>query len=128
MKRSYTKGNWTRFWKYLKVDLAREDKWNPTETYTRDFRRLRRLGVDLTILNKVQSVFNKYNAGHLQFHRFSYFFAKDPETVRRWTKSSNISNAFLKFSNKLLKNKNDIAKSLLSELLLLMELYNIAHE
>lgn len=123
MKIAESKGNWTRLWKALKIDLGREEKWNERDIYSKDSRRLKHLGVTPDKIDKVKRELGKYSAGHLQFHRFVYFFARDPETVRRWTKSSNISIAFLKFCHKVTRNKREIVKSKLSELLLLIELF-----
>ncbi len=123
MRISESKGNWTRFWKHLNVELGREEKWSDEQIYKKDFRRLTRLGVDLVVLNKTKKEFQKYKAGFIQFHRFVYFFAKDPDSVRRWTKSRDASKAFLRLCYKITKNKRKSAKSLLGELLLLMELY-----
>jgi len=123
MKISEPKGNWTRFWKYLNVELGREERWIEDEIYKKDFRRLKRLGIDLIALDRVKREFQKYNGGYIQFHRFAYFFAKDPDTVRRWTKTRDVSKAILKLCYKITKNKRAVAKSILYELLLLMELF-----
>ncbi|MCL5409862.1 MAG: hypothetical protein M1607_03320 [Patescibacteria group bacterium] len=124
MKRGISKGNWTNFWRRsLKINLGREESWSQKEIYQRDSRRLSRLGITTEDIDKVKAEFNKYTAGHIQFHRFVYFFARDPETVRRWTKTSNISKSFLKLCYKVTRNNRETAKSLLLELLLLTELF-----
>lgn len=123
MKTVESKGNWTRLWRSQKVDLGREEKWTERDIYSKDSRRLKHLGVSAEKIEKVKNEFAKYHAGHVQFHRFVFLFARDTETVRRWTKSTNISTAFLRFCHRITKNKREAVKSKLSELLLLIELF-----
>ncbi len=123
MKTTESKGNWTRFWRALRVNLGREETWKEEDIYKKDSKRLRRLTVESDDLIKVKDALKKYKSGDIQFHRFTYFFAKDVETVRRWTKASNVSKAFLKLSNILTSSTRKIAKKKLSELLILIELF-----
>jgi len=81
------------------------------------------LGVDLITSNKVKKELNKYNSGHVQFHRLIYLFGKDPDTVRRWINTRNVSTAFLGLCYKITKNRRDVARDKSYELLLLMQLY-----
>lgn len=123
MRRINPKGNWTKFWRSLNVNLGREETWSDSDIVAKDSRRLRRFGVTPNDLEKVKKVFKDYQAGYLQFHRFVHFFGRDPETVRRWTKASDISKAFLKLCYIVKRNNRETAKSKLSELLLLIELF-----
>lgn len=123
MKIRTTKSTWTKFWRSIGVDLGHEERWSPGDIYTKGGRRLRKLGVEPADFNKVKKELDRYAAGHIQFHRLTYLFARDPETVRKWTNARTVSKAFLRLCYKLTKNDRDKARKNLSELTLLMELF-----
>ena len=85
---------------------------------------LRRVGVTQ---NDIDTVYKKailYD-DKLFFKNFSRFFRKDLETVKTWTKTKNVSNAFLKLFNIFHKNKGNLdkVKARFSELGLIFEFY-----
>lgn len=128
MKQNTTKGSWTAFWRSVGVNLSNEERWTAEEIYRNDLKRVKRLGVNPTDFEKVKKKFQKFTAPHLQVHRCVFLFAKDPETVQRWTGSKDITHAFVSLFTKIKSNTRDHAKTELIKLLRLYDLFKTKRE
>lgn len=126
MRRLETKANWTRLWRSesIHVNLGGEERWSKKDVYAKDTKRLKRLGIDSNDIEKVKKAFEKYQSGYMQFHRFVHFFARDIETVQRWSNAKTISSGFIRLSNVFFRKTRAQALAKLSELQVLRELFN----
>lgn len=121
-KSKVNKAQWTNFWNALGIYVKKPSRFLRKYKNTSDIKRLRKIGVSDTDINKVLRGFSSYQEPDLQFHKFSSFFRKDSQTVLSWTGKTNISEAFLYLFRKLHFNNFSKAKTEFSQLFFLYEL------
>ena len=96
-RQKINKSQWTKFWKSLSIYVAKKpSRFLKHYSYSQDENKLRKLGVEESLIQSVKSTFQSYQAPEIQFHRFVLFFRKDVESVKLLTKTTSSSDAFKK--------------------------------
>lgn len=100
-KRKIRKSQWTNFWKNLSIYVEKSRRFLKNYDTKQDEKKLLNIGVSQSDIDFVRKSYEKYADPLLQFHRFSIFFRQDCDTAVGWTKSSTVSQAFVKLFRKL---------------------------
>lgn len=128
MKINTGKQSWTTFWKSLGIEIGREKYLSAQAVKDRDFRKLLVLGVSNSDISTVWKKFEVFKDGHIQFHKLTIFFSKDPDTIKKWTDSLERTNAFLKLGNKISSGSRFSSKNSLMLLVLLINIFKRKQE
>lgn len=113
------KSQWTKFWNSLSIYVAKKpSRFLKRYRYSQDESKLRKLGVEELLIQRVKSTIQSYQAPEIQFHRFVLFFRKDVESVKLLTNTTTSSDAFKKLFQKYHHNSFQNAKKELLKLFL----------
>ncbi|MDO8334279.1 MAG: hypothetical protein Q7T35_06375, partial [Nitrosomonas sp.] len=122
-RQKINKSQWTKLWNSLSIYVAKKPvRFLKRYRYSQDESKLRKLGVEDSLIQSVKSTIQSYQAPEIQFHRFVLFFRKDVESVKLFTNTTTPSDAFKKLFQKYHHNSFQNAKKELLKLFLIHKL------